>query len=284
MKRSIFFSMSITCLLLHLSAIAMQLPQEATQNSRGTNIRVMENENLYVVQIDQQLYLGMERVYPNTRRLLEWSDYANRQLAMGKDLKINTDGFDHFVQAVNGYISQSIFPSNELWILFASNQPIVGMIDLPQIYQSIEMFCSVITSPNARLTSHLGISRSCESLQKAPIRRPFPMSIYLHALGAKIMRMRDPKKVALITVPVKLMLGILGKFVPQEGIFVAENTDLCDTLEKGFRSLNLGNAQELIGGSLAVDHQWLLTDPYQPVESIRPYTMINLEILARLLA
>lgn len=75
----------------------------------------------------------------------------------------------------------------------------------------IEMFVTVVSSPNALITSHMGIAATLESVG----RRERGLSLILHSFAAQVMLMRNPKLRLMVNAPVfameKLILNALPK-------------------------------------------------------------------------
>jgi len=93
------------------------------------------------------------------------------------------------------------------------------------------MYVTVATSPEALLTSHMGISRTWESAflqaQQPPQLQKLPyVSLALHSFAAKVMKMRNPKKAYMLNAPAPEMREILIKKMPPHSIFVGDNETL----------------------------------------------------------
>jgi hypothetical protein len=191
------------------------------------------NDGLYVGKVEDEFYMAMERIYDDN--IDGWLEYANAQIEKrmcAKDLKYlpTVDGSSHFRMTLDFYKRGIITRENELWVAYASRDPVRSKANLKDLkyISSIEMFVTVVTSQDALITSHMGISRTFEAaldLQQAPPKhRKHPnQSIHLHSFAAKVITIRDPRKVYMLTSPVPIMLEILLKNMPPDSVFVGDN-------------------------------------------------------------
>lgn len=190
------------------------------------------NNDLYIEHIGgKNLSVIMVRMY-NDHILDSWKQYAKAQaclraIRLGQTIEpsFTNDGSQHFQEAL-----QQIDPSkNELWVAYLTNiaeyEPIWGMssYELSEMVpprhdwaKNIIMYMTVTSSPKALLTSHTGVSKSVEGLQTQCSR----VSMYLHALGAKVMHMRNPLRRHMVNAPAFSMESILVKALPQNSLFV----------------------------------------------------------------
>jgi hypothetical protein len=76
---------------------------------------------------------------------------------------------------------------------------------------NIEMFVSVTTSPNALVTTHMGVARSIEGVLS---RKSKGTSVDLHSFAAKIMLIRNPERKYMVNTPVHSMEMIFAKALP----------------------------------------------------------------------
>jgi hypothetical protein len=195
------------------------------------------DDDLYVGKVADDFYLAMERVDSNNLDM--WLEYAKKQVswvdeARNKGLRLkylpSSYGSNGFKDVIEGYKKGTINPDyNELWVAYVSNIPISEKANLADENPHIEMFVTVITSPHAVITSHMGISRTWEAAldleQETPLRKKHPdQSIHLHSFAAKIMKMRYPCKVYMLTTPLKVMREILVKKMPANSVFIGDNT------------------------------------------------------------
>lgn len=156
------------------------------------------SDDLYVGKINDEFYVAMERA--DGRTIDWWIKYLKSRTYLstilkgakfrGKTYFGDSSGMNYFGRMMywfkrlfspekeelpfsNRYALQQ---GTELWIVYASNKPINSLvadnpdvrglleddcfIDFEREPQTIEMFFSVITSPKAKITSHMGINRS----------------------------------------------------------------------------------------------------------------------------
>ena len=83
--------------------------------------------------------------------------------------------------------------------------------------KNIKMIMTVTSSKGAFITHHMGISESTESILIGA--RPKGISIDLHSLGAKIMLMRNPERIYMITNSTATMRKIILKALPAGSVF-----------------------------------------------------------------
>lgn len=79
--------------------------------------------------------------------------------------------------------------------------------------RDIKMYVTITTSPDALITSHMGITATAESVLTG---RPKNISITLHALAARVMQEINPKKQYMLTVPVHHMTMLLARALPTD--------------------------------------------------------------------
>jgi hypothetical protein len=200
------------------------------------------DEGLYSAKIPSKpLLLVMERITDQNRPL--WRHYAlkqNEQLSYMaiKDRfpKFTDDGSGHFLEVFDQVDHQK----NEVWVAYITtdNQARHVSEEDPKGYRSslskaesffgnIVMYVTVVSSPEALITSHMGVSSSHEGLEKN-IRG---ISIDLHSFGAKVMLLRNPARKYMVNAPATVMETILAKAMPA-GSFFAGNKELVPILEK----------------------------------------------------
>lgn len=229
-------SLIVACLSLNL--VAMEHPILFSDV-------ISLNNDLYVGNVADGLYLGMERIGPDN--IEKWLEYAAVQKEigdiLGPDYIPSTVGSDYFLRVLRSWRDGTIARDNELWVAYASNRPITGRADFTGSYDyvgarrrfhasvcnpSIEMFVTVVTSPDALITSHMGISRTWESALRLHEERSSAggkkrgLAIPLHSFAAKIMLLRNPGRRYMLTAPVAVMREMLLKAMP-DSVFIGDN-------------------------------------------------------------
>lgn len=182
------------------------------------------------------VYYVMERIDNNSERLQFWNKFMvyernkNRKYREewnpikfpkekgylpAKDGYNNlelTEGISSFEISLKNYHA-----NNEFWVAFVS-------ITLPDLltleFQNIEIYVTVMTTEDAPMISHFGISRSFGYMlrtihDKNIILHP-GMSLKLHAFSALIMTHRYSNKLYLITAPVANMAAMMIKKFPND--------------------------------------------------------------------
>jgi hypothetical protein len=253
-----------------------------------------KNDGLYVGEIAGKFYVALERI--NEDNLNTWLKYSRNQhryiskkIKKGEQLMYlpNANGAKSFKQVLECYKKNSIKHTNELWIAYASRKEVTGkaFLQVNSKKTDIEMYMTVITSPNAFITSHMGISRTwemAEDLEKNPQKKHKYQSLYLHAFAARVMRQIDSKKIYMMTAPNELMYKILLKKLPLDSIFL-ENHDFSHfSVESNtFYLFTLSGEPLVVFNELTLTYQWLYTQPYKERNKCFPYVLIVLEDLAR---
>jgi len=208
---------------------------ETKQKSAGLAAGLQKiNDGLYAGKAADKFYLAMERITPEN--IQDWIDYAQLQVTAGSRMGLkylqNTDGSGHFAKVLTAYKSGIINNKNDLWVAYTSDVPVTKNADLKTYIGAenprLEMFVTVISSPDALITSHMGISRTWEAaldLQQTPPTRAkhADQSVHLHSFAAKVMKARDPKKVYMLTAPAIAMRDILIKKMPANSVFVGDS-------------------------------------------------------------
>ncbi len=192
------------------------------------------SDDLYSGKVNDQFYVCLERV--DHKNIDMWEGYAKQQESAGERMNLKylqtVDGSRRFMSIMKAYKSGNIAHTNELWVAYASNVAIKERAKLNYLNGSsnpnIEMFVSVVTSPDALITSHMGISRTWEAAlsleQKQPtLKKQSDQSMHLHSFAAKVMKMRDPKKVYMLTAPAVAMRNIFIKKMPENSVFVGDS-------------------------------------------------------------
>ena len=198
------------------------------------------NDSLYVGKVNDKFYVAMERLTKDNADM--WFEYSCSQVdkwwqsVMRLKTRTGTsqqefslDAATFFKNIIYAYRSGRINGNNEIWIAYASNIPVLQPAKLDkETNPHIEMHVSVATSPQALITSHLGISRTYETTQALETNPNYPkhrdQSIHLHSFAAKVMRMRDSRKTYMLTFPSKIMREILLKKIHPHSI-IAPNPD-----------------------------------------------------------
>jgi hypothetical protein len=220
MKQLMFTIIVLASLWLNLTAMEHQ--------KLFPNVKKI-NCGLYVGKVADGFYLAMKRIDQNN--IDDWLQYALFQGSAYSHIPLkkylpDSSGIGHFRQVLSSYEQSEIIHNNELWVAYASNKPITKG-DKPR-NSFIEMFLTVVTSPKALITSHMGISRTWEAAydlqQNPPKRKKHPyQSVHLHSFAAKVMKLIDPKKVYMLTAPTPLMSKILLMKMPTGSVFIGDN-------------------------------------------------------------
>ncbi len=245
-------------LIIFLSASscfsAEQKNKEQKSKSEYMGVKKL-NDDLYVGKVADKFYVAMERIYEDNIDM--WLKYARSEYVADtrKPLKYvpSPDGSGNFEEVLKDYKEGKIHSNNELWIAYASDIPVTRIAESSDFTDKgateysnphIEMFFTVITSQDALITSHMGISRSWEAAKDLQLEKPTRIkhpdqSIHLHSFAAKVMKMHDARKVYMLTAPTVAMREILIKKMPPDSVFVGDNLykERLEEIEKNRTSL-----------------------------------------------
>lgn len=200
------------------------------------------DEGLYSAKIaNRPLTLVMERVNNNNLEL--WQRYANVQnyrrlyYHYAKRFpKYTSDGSEHFKEVL-----EKVDPNkNEIWIAYVSSNEArhittddVADYITPErktqtgFCDSIAMYVTITTSPNALISSHMGVSVTFEGLD----RNIRGVSKDLHSFGAEVTLQRNPHRKYMINAPTAVMGSIIASAVPK-GTFFAGNREFYPVLKQ----------------------------------------------------
>ena len=206
----------------------------------------LTSDGLYVAKIkNQNLWLVMERVDNNN--IDSWKRYATVQ----KDLRVTTFA-SKFEKKFNDVGSQHFYKvlhevprdKNEVWVAYITSDLNAKSTDISYCYNAdvleeyykaiysakqqtafkptkfnehLKMFFTVTSSPNALVTSHMGISASAEGSISG---RPKGISVDLHSFAAKVMLIRNPDRKYMINAPAFAMEKIMVDSLPKDAVFV----------------------------------------------------------------
>jgi hypothetical protein len=173
-----------------------------------------------------------------------WQAYAKVQNNFSRivDLmkqfpKFTNDGSDHFHEVLT-----KVDPNkNDIWVAYITSNSDVRHIEKDDVEdylnsynitktgfcENIVMYVTVTTSPNALITSHMGVSLSHEGLKKQ-IRG---VSKDLHSFGAYVTLLQNPNRKYMVNAPVAVMGSIIASAVPK-GTFFAGNDEFLPIFEK----------------------------------------------------
>lgn len=233
MKKIFSIVIIITSLWLRLSAAVHQPKQEEKSYSGVTTI----SDDLYVGKVADEFYVAIERV--DKSNIDMWKQYARIQWFCGQKFHSkylpDLGGIEFFKMVLDQYKKGIIKPCNELWIVYASNKPVSSKAQLNVdvfsdkiLNPSIEMFCTVITSANALITSHMGMSRTIEAAydleQGSTTRKKHSyQSMYVHSFAAEVFQMINPQKRYMLFTPLPLMRSIVLRKMPMNTVFIGDN-------------------------------------------------------------
>ncbi len=176
---------------------------------------------------NKNLTLVMERVDERTQPL--WLRYAEvqsheRVLGVGWDPKKGSraDGALHF----KGVLNEISYSANEVWVAYITRaetpQPIPDEMkyyfwqESDSFAKDVEMFVTVTSSPNALITTHMGVTHTAEAAFQG---RTKGISVDLHSFAAKVMLMRNPQRKYMVNAPNFAMEKIIADALPS-AVFV----------------------------------------------------------------
>lgn len=197
------------------------------------------SDNLYSAKMPGELNLVMERVDDSNIEL--WKHYIKIQgygvYRLRDDLVQHGIG-GHFLRVLNETDSKK----NEIWVAYITSGKPQKIPQEIRHYDStereecnntfakdIKMFVTVTSSPNALITSHMGVGASIESQR---VGRPKGISVDLHSFAAKVMLIRNPKRLYQVNAPVYAMEKIFLDTMPAGAIFVGTKEMQANMIER----------------------------------------------------
>jgi len=210
------------------------------------------NDGFYVGQFPgQDLRLVMERV--DSTNIQSWNRYADIQT----DSRVHNYVLDnHTTRDTNGHLVRPPslitgsghfnevlktvdYSVNEVWIAYVTKagtpEKIPDMthysgdnaVDKDHPFaKNIEMFVTVTSSPDALITTHMGVAGSLESVGN----RSKGISVDLHSFAAKVMLLRNPTRKYMVNTPADSMEMIFAKALP--GSFHAGTIEMQEKMKK----------------------------------------------------
>jgi hypothetical protein len=253
-------SVAISCSLM---AAWLTLPSVSYACSfEGKPSPVIEvSPDVYKTQCDTDLFLVMERIDRRSGHHF-WTKFVDNEFrlasvyqqriksgenvpvkfrpeAVGGDrglepFRISVEDFGFNIEDEPGHGGE------EIWVVYASSSDVNGPASSPD---DIEMFMSVLTTEGAPIVVDVGIQRSFGYLLQLlvanpsgdggikPKRKHDRLAVELHSMAAKVMLLREPKKLYMITKPVPKMREILAQALPHD-VFVGDSRDRAAQLYK----------------------------------------------------
>ena len=199
----------------------------------GDDIQQID-ENFYVGKMpSKKLWLAMERIDDSNFSL--WKHYVSVQShprsstfaehLVDKDnnpLQKGSIGGASFL--ANAILNDVSYVDNEIWVAYITKAAIPQKIPNDIISynaenvmscnkpfaKDIEMFMTVTSSPQALITSHMGIAASVEGVRD----RAKGTSLDLHSFTAKVMLKRKPERKYMVNAPLFIMEKIITDALP----------------------------------------------------------------------
>lgn len=219
MKTSVNF---LLCLVAVHHSVAMSSNKQPKIEYAGLS---KISDDLYTGKVNDSFYLAMERV--GDKNVDDWYGYAqNQQERITAERALDPGGVEYFERVIESYKYMIIKPQNEVWVAYASDKKVQKKAQLKDSddVKHIEMFVTVITTPEALLTTHMGISRSYEAAIAANRVKQPNQSMHLHSFAAKVMKQRYPNKVYMMTAPMDVMRSLFIKNLPADSIFLGDDS------------------------------------------------------------
>jgi hypothetical protein len=227
--------LSLWLILFTIQCNTASLEEAKPETCSFGGIKEIEKDHLYVGAVADDFHVAMERITDENAKM--WKEYAASQyykIRCSKPLKYLpiVGGCGHFERVLDS--ADILMKNNELWVAYASNKEITqkAKLSIPsgQFVSDphIEMYVSVLIPSRAPVTAHMGISRTWEAAidfqKKSTKRKKHPdQSVHLHSFAAQVSKLRDPKKVFMLTAPVEAMRTILIKKMPSGSVFIGDS-------------------------------------------------------------
>ncbi len=152
------------------------------------------------------LWCVMERIEQESKQQKYWQKYAQSQVENETEIMnfLKSETKKNFGAR---YFEQVLSENHpETWVAYVTSHanPQPHKVDK----NHIKMYMSIVSSQEALVTSHMGISMTVESIPQKPARG---ISLPLHSFAAKVMLMENPKRRFMINSPLVDMAVILIK-------------------------------------------------------------------------
>ncbi|MGI4851192.1 MAG: hypothetical protein ACRYGR_04560 [Janthinobacterium lividum] len=203
-------------------------------------ITKIDNFTYYQDLIDKKARLIMERLDDNN--IERWKNFASDEVTYGSELKISSaekqkvtfsgfanDGAGHFKRVIDLYPSiNDGINNNQIWIAYITDNFDLTKqkLNYKEWEKSILYNMTVVTSPDALITSHMGISKTTHGVEK----NFRGNSVGLHQFAAKIMLSLNSERRFMINAPAWVMESIIADALP-EGLY-AGTREMKASLEK----------------------------------------------------
>lgn len=204
------------------------------------HIQKVDNGLYFAKMKGQHLYLAMERVTKDNIR--QWRQYAavqsNPRVVGWASTLVDSDGSRRQGGSTGDgaahfglVLDHSGLTSDEVWVAYVTSDKDPKHIpDRMTVYSAedvypkphgfashIKMYVTVTSSPQALITSHMGIAASAEGVKG---NRPKGISVPLHSFAAQVMKRRNPDRRYMVNAPVPAMTSILLEKMPPHSVFV----------------------------------------------------------------
>lgn len=201
---------------------------------------VTVDDNRFYDDLSSGLRLVVERFNDDNDKF--WRELAKKHDDYGFDLVRSTvtdrgaalsgnpnDGYHHFKMVLD-YVDQK-YHDNEIWIAYVTdNKELPQRIKTNKDQNNILYCMTVVTSPNALITSHMGIAKT----MGGHVKNVRNVSVKLHSLAAEVMLHKNPLRRFMINAPAWIMESIIADAMPDGGLYV-------DTRERFAELLRLGD-------------------------------------------
>ena len=223
-----------------LNVVSRTVQTVAQEQESWPSKVVKLDENHYIGKEDEGMFFVMERVRPEN--VDAWIKYGETSLS----LDYNNGGLSAFIGSLKTMYkgtdeitkqNQDLYSEAENWICYATSlNPKEKLIDITTIFPEgqdiglrektdfIKMTMIVISTPEALLTGHMGISKNPDTFyeKKSSLGARKYLSLSLHSFGAKVMLLRNPNRFYMTSAPMSEMLKIIGNNMPPYSVFMGE--------------------------------------------------------------
>jgi hypothetical protein len=252
--------------LVFFLALGQSRGMESAENSQLYH-DVKRGANFYVGKIkDKNLWMAMEHI-DSSDVLSCWLKYIGVQYTnyklgytlQGKDGKaimpgFSKDGSEHFLLVLQDQMGNARNPNtDEVWVAYVTTnqnpEPItayknnrihnydINYLPRNRFYDrnnfpgNILMYVTITSSPNALVTSHMGVSVSLEGIEQRKDGIGYGISMDLHSFAAKVMLIRNPNRKYMINAPVEGMEKLIAQGLPS-GSFFAGTREMKEKIDE----------------------------------------------------
>lgn len=204
----------LTFFVLKITFLAAKEDTSQQENISFKKSIFAVGENFYIGKIPHKpLWVVMERVTDDNAEC--WVEFSIKHgpKGTGRRAEMPNSGGRYF----QNVLTQVSYIDNEMWVAYVTTDPCKKSFDQQKDDGQIQVYITVTSSPEAKITSHVGISKTVESFTA----KQYPgIAMDLHAFAAKVMLMRNPGRRYMVAAPEVFIEMVFSKNVPSDKLFI----------------------------------------------------------------